>query len=203
MSTKAGHVCAALLLIAQMPAQADTVIASGGEFSVDVSPTDGTIAMDLMDRIWTLAPGGGQAQQLINGIFPVNDPRWSPDGTRILYGLRTEAGEQVWELDIASGVKRRVIETPLHVQYASWHPDGERLVVVSTNVAETSVTLPNVRYVVDCGREKRRKYKATSGISAFAIEKISKVGHKITQLETVSYYRRALKGCMPPTPQSE
>ncbi len=128
VSTKAGHVCAALLLIAQMPAQADTVIASGGEFSVDVSPTDGTIAMDLMDRIWTLAPGGGQAQQLINGIFPVNDPRWSPDGTRILYGLRTEAGEQVWELDIASGVKRRVIETPLHVQDASWHPDGERLV---------------------------------------------------------------------------
>jgi len=35
--------------------------------------------------------------------------------------------------------------------------DGERNIIVSTNVAETSVTLPNVRYVVDTGQEKRRK----------------------------------------------
>ncbi|CAE7364527.1 kz [Symbiodinium natans] len=36
-------------------------------------------------------------------------------------------------------------------------PEGERVVVISTNVAETSVTLPNVRYVVDTGKEKRRR----------------------------------------------
>lgn len=128
MPTKSGHVVAALLLLAQLPAQADTVIASGGEFSVDVSPTDGTIAMDLMDRIWTLAANGGQAQQLVNGILPARDPRWSPDGKRILYSLRTAAGEQAWELDVAAGTKRRLIDSPLHVQDASWHPDGERLV---------------------------------------------------------------------------
>jgi ATP-dependent RNA helicase DHX37/DHR1 len=33
-------------------------------------------------------------------------------------------------------------------------PAGTRLVVVSTNVAETSLTIPNIRYVVDCGRAK-------------------------------------------------
>ncbi|KAH6802946.1 hypothetical protein C2S51_034392, partial [Perilla frutescens var. frutescens] len=32
--------------------------------------------------------------------------------------------------------------------------DGERLVVVATNVAETSLTIPGVKYVVDTGREK-------------------------------------------------
>lgn len=53
-------------------------------------------------------------------------------------------------------------------------PEGERLVVVATNVAETSVTLPNVRYVVDTGHEKRRQYRASSGISAFSIDRISK-----------------------------
>jgi len=53
-------------------------------------------------------------------------------------------------------------------------PEGYRVVVVSTNVAETSVTLPNVRYVVDTGHEKRRQYRASSGISAFAIDRISK-----------------------------
>lgn len=53
-------------------------------------------------------------------------------------------------------------------------PEGERVVVISTNVAETSVTLPNVRYVVDTGKEKRRRYKAASGVSAFVIDRISK-----------------------------
>ena len=33
-------------------------------------------------------------------------------------------------------------------------PAGFRLVVVSTNIAETSLTIPGVRYVVDCGRAK-------------------------------------------------
>lgn len=33
-------------------------------------------------------------------------------------------------------------------------PPGCRLVVVSTNVAETSLTIPGIRYVVDCGRAK-------------------------------------------------
>lgn len=33
-------------------------------------------------------------------------------------------------------------------------PEGMRLVVVATNVAETSLTIPGIRYVVDCGRAK-------------------------------------------------
>lgn len=33
-------------------------------------------------------------------------------------------------------------------------PPGTRLVVVSTNIAETSLTIPGIRYVVDCGRAK-------------------------------------------------
>lgn len=33
-------------------------------------------------------------------------------------------------------------------------PSGFRLVVVATNVAETSLTIPGIRYVIDCGRAK-------------------------------------------------
>lgn len=33
-------------------------------------------------------------------------------------------------------------------------PEDTRLVVVATNVAETSLTIPGIRYVVDCGRAK-------------------------------------------------
>jgi ATP-dependent RNA helicase DHX37/DHR1 len=33
---------------------------------------------------------------------------------------------------------------------------GKRLIVISTNVAETSLTIPNIRYVVDSGKVKKR-----------------------------------------------
>ena len=33
-------------------------------------------------------------------------------------------------------------------------PPDARLVVVATNVAETSLTIPGIKYVVDCGRVK-------------------------------------------------
>jgi ATP-dependent RNA helicase DHX37/DHR1 len=41
--------------------------------------------------------------------------------------------------------QRRVFEAP---------PDGTRLIVIATNVAETSLTIPNIKYVVDTGRAK-------------------------------------------------
>jgi ATP-dependent RNA helicase DHX37/DHR1 len=37
-------------------------------------------------------------------------------------------------------------------------PAGSRLIVLATNVAETSLTIPGVRYVFDCGRSKEKKY---------------------------------------------
>ena len=53
-------------------------------------------------------------------------------------------------------------------------PPGSRLCVVATNVAETSLTIPNVRYVVDCGRAKERKYDEETGVQSFEIDWISK-----------------------------
>eukprot|EP00850_Spirogloea_muscicola_P012372 SM000079S22490 [mRNA] locus=s79:571012:578025:+ [translate_table: standard] len=53
-------------------------------------------------------------------------------------------------------------------------PDGARLVVVATNVAETSLTIPGIRYVVDSGRAKVRSYDLKSGVSHFMVQWISK-----------------------------
>jgi hypothetical protein len=38
-------------------------------------------------------------------------------------------------------------------------PEGARLCVVATNVAETSLTIPGIRYVVDCGKVKEVRKK--------------------------------------------
>ncbi|EOD44698.1 putative deah-box rna helicase protein [Neofusicoccum parvum UCRNP2] len=53
-------------------------------------------------------------------------------------------------------------------------PDGSRLIVLATNVAETSLTIPGIRYVFDCGRSKERKYDQTTGVQSFEIGWISK-----------------------------
>ncbi|KFY15705.1 hypothetical protein V491_05594, partial [Pseudogymnoascus sp. VKM F-3775] len=53
-------------------------------------------------------------------------------------------------------------------------PDGSRLVILATNVAETSLTIPGIRYVFDCGRSKERKYDEKTGVQSFEISWISK-----------------------------
>ncbi|EMR08041.1 hypothetical protein PNEG_03483 [Pneumocystis murina B123] len=53
-------------------------------------------------------------------------------------------------------------------------PKGIRLCVIATNVAETSLTIPNIRYVVDCGKVKERIYDEISGVQSFNIQWISK-----------------------------
>ena len=53
-------------------------------------------------------------------------------------------------------------------------PEGTRLIVLATNVAETSLTIPGIRYVFDCGRSKERVYQPTTGIQGYEIGWISK-----------------------------
>jgi ATP-dependent RNA helicase DHX37/DHR1 len=53
-------------------------------------------------------------------------------------------------------------------------PPGARLIVLATNVAETSLTIPGIRYVFDTGRSKERKYNLNNRVQSFEIDYISK-----------------------------
>ncbi len=53
-------------------------------------------------------------------------------------------------------------------------PAGHRLVVLATNVAETSLTIPGIRYVFDSGRAKARTYNRYSGVQTFEVGWVSK-----------------------------
>jgi len=57
-------------------------------------------------------------------------------------------------------------------------PEGSRLVILATNVAETSLTIPGIRYVFDGGRSKERKYDPVSGVQSFEVGWISKASSK-------------------------
>ncbi|KAL6728316.1 hypothetical protein Aduo_010097 [Ancylostoma duodenale] len=65
---------------------------------------------------------------------------------------------------LSSEKQRRVFEPP---------PEGARMCVIATNVAETSLTIPGVKYVVDSGYEKRRLYDPITGVSQFVVAHVS------------------------------
>lgn len=53
-------------------------------------------------------------------------------------------------------------------------PENSRMIVLATNVAETSLTIPGIRYVFDCGRAKEKKYDRLTGVQSFEVGWISK-----------------------------
>ena len=66
-------------------------------------------------------------------------------------------------------------ELPLEAQSAALAPDpqGRRRVVLATNVAESSVTLPGVRVVIDAGLAREPRYDPNSGFSRLETVAIS------------------------------
>ncbi|CDR36750.1 RHTO0S02e06348g1_1 [Rhodotorula toruloides] len=57
-------------------------------------------------------------------------------------------------------------------------PPRTRKVILATNIAETSVTIPGVKYVVDCGLAKEKRYHAGTGIDSLVTESISQSSAK-------------------------
>ena len=54
-----------------------------------------------------------------------------------------------------------------------FHPSNKRRIVLSTNVAETSLTVPGIKYVIDSGVARISRYSWRSKIQRLPVEKIS------------------------------
>ncbi|KAL1970132.1 hypothetical protein VTN77DRAFT_6537 [Rasamsonia byssochlamydoides] len=53
-------------------------------------------------------------------------------------------------------------------------PPRTRKVILATNIAETSVTVSGVRYVVDCGKAKMKQFRTRLGLDSLLVKPISK-----------------------------
>ncbi|NOU00782.1 MAG: ATP-dependent RNA helicase HrpA, partial [Gallionella sp.] len=81
----------------------------------------------------------------------------------------------------ASSLRRGGIEVlPLFSRLSAAEQDkvfktgGQRRVVLATNVAETSLTVPNIGYVIDCGLARVNRYSIRQKVEQLHIEKISR-----------------------------
>ena len=82
---------------------------------------------------------------------------------RVLEQSRLLEVSEVGELDflplygqLSAAEQRRIFQKPRL---------GVRKIVVATNIAETSVTIDDIRYVIDTGQQKEMRYDSERGLS--------------------------------------
>jgi len=59
-------------------------------------------------------------------------------------------------------------------QRAAVAPGAGRKIVLATSIAETSLTIPDIRIVVDGGRARRARFEASSGMSRLITERVTR-----------------------------
>ncbi len=102
----------------------------GTWMSVDVSPDGTQLVFDLLGDLYLLPIAGGTAQRIAEGPAFDFQPRFSPDGTQIVFVSDRNGTESLW-LANADGSDPRVIvtDTSSLVGSPAWSPDGEFLAV--------------------------------------------------------------------------
>lgn len=102
----------------------------GTWMSVDVSPDGSTILFDLLGDLYTLPIDGGDATPLTEGMAIDRQPRYSPDGERILFVSDRGGADEVWVMN-ADGSEAKALTRGDDGPYISpaWAPDGEYIAV--------------------------------------------------------------------------
>lgn len=108
--------------------------------SVDVSPDGTTIVLDMLGDLYTVPIGGGEATELTAGIEWNQQPRFSPDGTKIAFISDRSGADNLWVMDADGSNPVQVSEERAHlVHNPYWSPDGEWLLAKKGFVSGRSI----------------------------------------------------------------
>ncbi len=102
--------------------------------SLDVSPDGKTIVFELLGDLYTMPVTGGTATRITSGPAFDSQPRWSPDGKRIVFLTDRSGAENVWLCD-PDGSHSKALTKGTNNLFASpeWTPDGNYIVVSRTS----------------------------------------------------------------------
>ena len=106
----------------------------GHWMSVDVSPDGQRLVFDLLGDIYTMPITGGTATPLTQGMAFDGQPRFSPDGKKVVFVSDRDGGWNVWTMSLdkrdtaqISRGKTNNYESP------EWTPDGRYIVTTRNN----------------------------------------------------------------------
>ncbi len=124
-------------------------------------------------------PGTGDAPDLIDAIVDAVDEtaRCGPGDVLVFLPGEREIREAAEALRKHHPPHTEIL--PLYARLSAaeqervFKPHGGRRIVLATNVAETSLTVPGIRYVVDPGEARIKRYSYRSKVEQLQVEKIS------------------------------
>ena len=98
----------------------------GSWIALDVSPNGQTIVFDYLGDLYTIPMEGGDATQITSGMQFDSQPRYSPDGSKIVFISDASGGEGVWIYDVETEEKEQLTKgKDNEYQSPEWMPDGK------------------------------------------------------------------------------
>ncbi len=145
---------------------APVIEVSGRTFPVEVHYTG-----DVEDR------DQGVTEQVATLLDDIEDERFGPRGGVLVF-LPGEREIRELSRRLKGNERRQIL--PLYArlsaaeQHRVFHPGGAGMrVILATNVAETSLTVPGIRYVIDPGEARISRYSHRNRLQRLPIEAIS------------------------------
>ena len=101
----------------------------GTWMNVDVSPDGKMIAFDLLGDIYTMSMQGGAAKCIRSGLALEVQPRFSPDGKKILFTSDAGGGDNIWVMNADGSSAVQITKENFRLlNNAAWCPDGEYII---------------------------------------------------------------------------
>ena len=113
------------------PTRTMTFTTSVGHWmSVDVSPDGQTLVFDLLGDIYTMPVAGGKATALTRGMGFDAQPRFSPDGKKIVYTSDRDGGYNVYIMSLDKKDTTQLTTGKTNRYYSpTFTPDGRYVIV--------------------------------------------------------------------------
>ena len=101
----------------------------GQWMSVDVSPDGQTLVFDLLGDLYTMPMTGGTATPLTRGMAFDGQPRWSPDGKKVVFVSDRDGGWNLWTISADKRDTAQVTRGKTNNYFSpEWTPDGKYIV---------------------------------------------------------------------------